>query len=258
MEIASEALMMAFGVLIFVLALTVAITSFSQAREVSDAVLYTADETNYYDYQEATGKASQNRIVGLETIIPTLYKYYKEDYTVLFRHGNYDESTGELSNVQLQRLYTTASEYKKSGVQIWSKNYDDDMKIKYSPYISGGYSLEGSKEIFSFDLDEETARKEPWTGRNDQIKLNLDCFLNGKIYYNPNDNSKYIDYKNDSSFGNGGFIKYCIQNKCKFVETIGEYTFSSSQSNGTEDGSTVSSLVKPKKKRVIIYTKIDN
>ena len=82
MENASEALMMAFGVLIFVLALTVAINSFGQAREVSDVVLYATDETNFYEYEFAIDKVSQNRVVGLETIIPTLYKYYKANYTV--------------------------------------------------------------------------------------------------------------------------------------------------------------------------------
>ena len=64
MENASDALMMAFGVLIFVLALTLAINSFSQAREVSEIVLYQSDSTNYYEYyDEVTDKgASQNRI----------------------------------------------------------------------------------------------------------------------------------------------------------------------------------------------------
>ena len=76
MENVSEALMIAFGVLIFVLALTVAINSYNRVKAVSDVVLYTKDEMNYYDYQGATGKASENRVVGLETIIPTLYKYY--------------------------------------------------------------------------------------------------------------------------------------------------------------------------------------
>ena len=258
MENAAEALMMGFAVLIFVIALTVGITSFNQVKNISDVVLYTTDETNYYDYQGAIGKASQNRIVGLETIVPTLYKYYKENYTILFRKGSYNMQTGEFSNVKTLTIYETPSVYKtRNNSILWGKSYNRIMEKKYSPYISGGYNEEGNKEIFSFDLEEETLRHEPWTGSYDKAKENLDSFLYGEIYYNPNNNSKYIDYSN-LPLQTGGFIgKY---KDAKFVETIGEYTYSSNQENDsdTEDGSSISSLVKEKKKRIIIFTKINN
>jgi len=256
MENAAEALMMGFAVLVFVIALTVGITVFSQAKDVSDIVLYAQDETNYYDYQGAVGKASQNRIVGLETIVPTLYKYYKENYTVLFRKGNYDFETGEFSNLEPLILYYTPSTYKtRNNAILWGRTYDGLMQNKYTPYFDGGYSEEGSKKIFSFDLEEETLRHEPWTGSYDKIKQNIDCFLYGKIYQNPNNNSDYIDYSN-APLQTGGFInKY--KNK-QFVETVGEYTYSSSQASDTEDGSSISELVKTKTKRVIIFTLITN
>ena len=257
MENASEALMMAFGVLIFVLALTVAINAFSQAKAVSDVVIFTADETNYYDYQGAIGKASQNRIVGLETIIPTLYKYYKENYTVLFRQGSYDQETGDFSNLRPLIVYNTPSTYKTRNTMLWGKNYDSLMNVKYSPFFAEEYTKEGSKEIFSFDLDEETLRHEPWTGSYEKAKENIDCFLQGDTYKNPNNNSKYINYS-EFPLQTDGFIgKY---KNTKFVETVGEYTYSSSQqvdAKDTEDGSTISSLVKQKKKRIIIFTKVD-
>ena len=76
-------------------------------------------------------------------------------------------------------------------------------------------------QIFSFDLDEETLRHEPWTGSNDRIKNNLDCFLSGNTYYNPNNNSVYIEYR--KVIGLGGFTeKY---KNAKFVETIQEYKY---------------------------------
>lgn len=256
MENAVEALKMAFAVMVFVIALSVSMVSFNRAKSTSDMVLYAQDETNYYEYQGATGKAAENRIVGLETIIPTLYKYYKENYTVLFRQANYDQNTGEFSGIKELPVYDTPSRYKTTrGVQLWGKNYDTLMQDKYSSFL-GEYNLEGSKKIFSFDLEEENLRHEPWTGSYDKTRENLDCFLSGKIYHNPNNGEKYINYA-DSPLTTGGFIaKY--KNR-KFVETIGEYTYSSNQANndGTEDGSLVSSLVKEKKKRVIIYTLIN-
>lgn len=261
MENASEALMMAFGVLIFVLALTVAITSFSQARDVSDSILYMTDETNYYDYEITTGGASQNRFVGLESIIPTLYKYYKENYTVLFREGDYDMQTGKCLHTIPLTIYKTPN---KRNWRLYDKSVDEDADTqyknklieKYGPYFSSGFGTDFDvHNIFSFDLEEEQMRNEPWTANyNEQCTKNLEAFLNGGTYLNPNYldedvNSKYIKYDN-----------FAEQNRTtRFVETIGEYEYSSTQAIDTDDGSSVSEIVKnkPKKKRIIIYTKVN-
>ena len=265
MENAVEALKMAFAVMAFMLALSVSIISFNKVKEVSDIVLYAKDETNYYeyyqDYDGEKGKAAENRIVGLETIIPTLYKYYKENYTVIFREASYDE--GVFSNVKPLSVYETKSNDKTSnGTRLWGSNKKDDkgntyntyeklMNDKYSINIEGyKYSALTNKDIFSFDLEEETLRHEPWTGSFEKARENLNCFLSGGIYKNPNNNTDYIEYD--------GFInKY---KNAKFIETIGEYEYSSNQENNsdTEDGSTINSLVKKKKKRVIIFTLIKN
>ncbi len=264
MENAVEALKMAFAVMAFVIALSVSMISFNKVKKVSDIVLYTKDETNYYEYQEAKGKAAENRIVGLETIIPTLYKYYNENYTILFRQGSYDTETGEFGNLEYLPIYKTPSNYKTSeGTYLWGKkdgdqsSYDTLMQKKYNSYFTGGYNEKGNKEIFSFDLEEETLRHEPWTGSYDKARENIECFLKGDIYKNPNNNTNYINYK-ELPLISGGFIaKY--KNK-KFVETIGEYTYSSNQANDTEDeeGSTINSLVKEKKKPIYIFTLINN
>ena len=258
MENAVEALKMAFAFLAFVLALTVSVIAFSNVKATSDVILYSKDETNYYDYikdNNVSGRASENRVVGLETIIPTLYKYYKENYTVVFREANYNETTGEFSNIKPLTIYKTPSRAKTSaGVQLWGKNYDTIMQNKYSPYFNGGYKESLNDSIFSFDLEEETLRHEPWTGTYAKTKENLDCFLNGVSYKNPNNNEDYIDYTK-LPLQTGGFIgKY---KSAKFVETIGEYEYSSSQASDTEDGSTIdNSLIKKKKKRIIIFTLI--
>lgn len=255
MENAVKALEMAFAVMVFVIALSVSMISFNKAKATSDVVLYAQDETNYYDYEGATGKAAENRIVGIETIIPTLYKYYKENYTVVFRKGTYNEE-GVLSDLDPLEVYETASRAKSNttngAVQLWGKNYDTIMQSKYSNFFSDGYKESLSDKIFSFDLEEETLRHEPWTGSYEKARENLDCFLNGTKYKNPNNGEDYIDYKylNGQSF----IEKY---KNSKFVETIGEYTYDSTQTGSTEDGSSISSLVKEKKKRVIIFTLIN-
>ena len=283
MENASEALMMAFGVLIFVLALTVAINSFGQAREVSDLVIYTSDETNYYTYEVATGGTSQNRTVGLETIIPTLYKYYKENYTVLFRQGKRNKDSREITETEPLTIYNTPSRYKSMiGVLLWGQKnpdtgestYDELMKYKYTPYYSKSWFTAGNKKIFSFDLDEETLRNEPWAGNPQKSKENIDRFLYGEIYKNPSNNEDYIDYGSVAQRGDfgtsGGFIqKYLsdISLGYEYVETIGEYEQKKAKDfietiddfkdlnkewEDTKDGRSVNK----NKKRIIIFTRV--
>ena len=82
MENVAEALKMAFAVLMFVLALTLCISSFSQAREAVDSIITIKDRETSYTY--VTASKDGTRTVGAETIVPTLYKAYKENFEVHF------------------------------------------------------------------------------------------------------------------------------------------------------------------------------
>lgn len=92
MENASEALKMAGAVLLFVLALSIIIFSFGQARESADTILDYRDretayiDTNYYYTQTVNSDGSINteRSVGLETIIPSVTRAYLENYKIVF------------------------------------------------------------------------------------------------------------------------------------------------------------------------------
>ncbi len=90
MENAAEALKMAAAVLIFVLALSISINSFSEVRQTSQTILNYRDREYDTTYVEDNG--STERIVGAETIIPTIYKSYKENYKIIFdfiKESNY-------------------------------------------------------------------------------------------------------------------------------------------------------------------------
>lgn len=88
MENATEALMMAFAVLIFVLALSISISSFSLARQTAQTIIESTDREFDYTYvstdYDENGKAITLREVGAEAIIPTLYRAYRENYIVRF------------------------------------------------------------------------------------------------------------------------------------------------------------------------------
>ncbi len=85
MENAVEALKMAGAVLMFLIALTVSIVSFGQARIASDTLLDMQDrETDYINTDNYYKLTGTERVVGLETIIPTIYRVYHENYRIVF------------------------------------------------------------------------------------------------------------------------------------------------------------------------------
>ena len=85
MENAVDALKMAGAVLMFVIALSVSIVAFGQVRQTADIILdYKDRETVYIDgdyYYEATGL---ERTVSLETVIPSIFRAYNEQYKIVF------------------------------------------------------------------------------------------------------------------------------------------------------------------------------
>ncbi len=223
-----DALKIVLAVFAFVLALSVAILMFSQLNETSKIILHSSDITNYYEYEIATNE-EQSRIVGLETIIPTLYKYYKENYTILFLKA--DGSPLPLYNSQ-----TNIKGWAQKG--IIGKYYTAD-KNRYESF--------DNNSVCSFDVDEETLRYEPWTGSTNDFKKNLDAFLYGGEF-------KYPSGITDSQGRDGykytkGFISTYLNSK--FKEMLGEYNYSLTTEE--ENSELENELTKGKKKRVIIY-----
>lgn len=86
MENAVDALKMAGAVMLFIIALSTSMVAFTQVRETSDIIINYADrETEYINgdfYYEATGL---ERKVGLETVIPAIYRVYSENYKIVFK-----------------------------------------------------------------------------------------------------------------------------------------------------------------------------
>ena len=164
-------------------------------------------------------------MVGLETIIPTLYKYFKENYTVIFLE----------SNGKPMELYETQTDPDLWSPGYTNKYYDNNQDIK----------------VCSFDVDEETRRREPWTGNTNYYKQNLDMFLSGGTFVSPSGNGMDYDYSDNNGWGSRSFIDKFSDSQ--FRESLGEYTYNDVQSTtGTETAN-----VKPKKKRVIVYTLVD-
>ena len=83
MENAAEALKIAAWLLIFIVALSICINSFTQSRETIDAILEYNDR-DYIDPIAHVEEGTRERTVGYETIMPTIYRAYKENYKIVF------------------------------------------------------------------------------------------------------------------------------------------------------------------------------
>ena len=119
MENAVKALEYAFGMFVFIIALSLSIYIFSQAKETADAVFFYTDSRVFYEDTELSDEEieANGRIVSIETIIPTLYRDYKENYVIEF----YTKDKGNMI------LRFDLSEENRTR-QIWTGNTDIDIK----------------------------------------------------------------------------------------------------------------------------------
>ena len=93
MENAAEALKLAGFTLLFVTALSIAMTFIMQGKSASETIIYNSDKSNYYSNIETDEPKTQNggnRVVSVNDIIPTLYRYSQENYIIIFKGLNSD------------------------------------------------------------------------------------------------------------------------------------------------------------------------
>lgn len=213
MENAAEAIKMAAAVLVFVGALAVAIIMIGQARATSDSILYMKDTSNYDSYTESDEAvtsgvvtAEGNRIVGLETIIPSLYRYYKEGFTIKF----VDENNQKIILYEKTHIVTNPPE-----TQEYIDWVDEYSSLGYTAGLNAITNrLTLNLEINYFDLADETSRTKingAWTAGNVDddisrdkqytlIRKNIEYFLTGiqpvtGVSLTPVDLTKLADFR---------------------------------------------------------------
>ncbi len=243
MENATDALKMAASVLIFVGALSLAMFSLTYAKKASATVMSAESEESYYDIE--LDNVSSVREVGIETIIPNLYSYYKNYNTILFYTGKWNDKTksleGGLTKVPL--YYTEALETSRSG--------------KKSALDKSILRIDQTRAIFGLDINDERTRQEPWV-YGDGPKNFIDSLINGVA--SPeytwsraglNDSNTIIKKKNffgDSNSSIEGIkINFTYKNSmgektlmnnasAKFIERIGKYNYKTLKSTVVKNG----------------------
>jgi hypothetical protein len=151
MENLTQALYIAFAVAVFVIAFTVTLYLVDKVNTTSETLVWSLDSTKYYDSLELTDLISDNdgdtnntsRIVGIDTIIPSLYRYYKESFAVkiLDEKGNlmqyFDTTTEGEVNTAASTIASARTEQQKALLSLYNAS-GNSCYLFGTPWLGGG------------------------------------------------------------------------------------------------------------------------
>lgn len=112
MESAADALKIAFGIFVFIIALSVTLNLVTQAKETADIVSHYSDQTNWYQYNAAP---SENISVTNAEVVSSLYSINGEniDITIILGSNVYRfNSQGYYKNNTKKNTFKTNSDLK--------------------------------------------------------------------------------------------------------------------------------------------------
>ena len=165
MEDAVHAMMMAFAVIVFVIAFTISMYMFSQITSLAETLTLYADSTLFYDNIKYDKNMERTRIVNADTIIPTLYRYANEDFCV--------------------RIYADTEELDSKGPKL-TQIFDLDLEGKVQSAIADtkaiGENSESQtqkanyayKKIYNDQKKSYYLFGAPWLGNKENVKYRVD------------------------------------------------------------------------------------
>lgn len=205
MENAVDALKIAFSALMFVVALSLGISSFSSANEAVKVTMKQQDREIEIEYDHVEPSDNLTRIVGIETVIPTMYQAYRENFVIYFLN----------KNGQPYPLY-----YKTNAATGKREKDEDgnDITINYIDLSKESYSVIGNK-----------------TSATEMAIEHLDILLAGKnsiSNYSEPYKTEYTKLYENQFINRDGLYKSLKE--MKFEESLGEYTQSTGASSITK------------------------
>lgn len=233
MENAVEALKTAAAVLVFIIALTVAFTMFSKAKNTTDAIVTMQDKQEYLEApevdggilytssdvvgdEEITGSVKSkvegmtihgDRIVGIDDVISTIYRYNVEKYgvTILQPDGTvlarFDSNTENIMRqwYNIQGVDTDGDEIIDISASQVKNNYKDKIQknLTITHYLNSGASINiDLEDLYEIEVDGGTSLIRcgaPWYGNQEEIlkRCNIDIkggtyTLNNQVYQGKN------------------------------------------------------------------------
>lgn len=184
MENAVEALKIAVSVMIFAMALTIGVSSFSNANSAIDTIINLRDRETEYTYVEPSKDSI--RTVGIETVVSTMYRAIEQNLEIYFfdKNGN--------------------------AYPIYYAVDSNNHKIQ----DAGGYD----KEISSINFSKTENGK--YTDKED-AKIFLDVLLGGENVKEPTVSNEKKEYYKKRLIYNQGLYNE-LKGK-QFEEKLGEY-----------------------------------
>ncbi len=250
MEDAVHALMMAFAVIVFVIAFTISMYMFSQITSLAETLTLYADTTLFYDNIDyESGKMRDEdgniinkttRIVNADTVIPTLYRYADEEFCVkiLDSEGNLIQ----IFDLDLEgKVQAAIADTKAVQSELATEEQSKSQKANYA-----------YKKIYNDQNKPYYLYGVPWLGNKENVKLRVDLFVKGKAGYI---NNIYVNYtpkeSEDEDSVNKNFF-YALKNGKEFYENFTSYSWSG-ETLTTEEGDVLVTGNSPKDKIVITY-----
>ena len=211
MENAAEALKMAFAVLVFVIAMSLGFMMISQARATADVVYMATDKQDYVVGATAMrNTGNEYRIVGLDTVIPTIYRYAQENYavTIIYNHAiiaRFDLQTENIissdfpDGEKYQQLINGASDGSVIKLAKRIEDATNESVTVNDVLFKNLYPIVGSSKPFA-----------PWTASPYKIMQRLKVDINGgSIYFNTNTDGTATNLYKGNNILQGGLITYC-------------------------------------------------
>ena len=235
MENAVDALKIAFAMLVFSIALMLLFIVVGQAKETSDIVFQLNDKTRNYEYITADDyNTNEDRIVGFETILPTIYRYEKEQYAVtiidnkgkpivrfdLYTEGfmgNWNDVLKKMNGTEAERneaisVYNGVADRLKKVDEILGSTEENKLINQINNGKLYGVTRHGSTTVTGTTQNIVSA---PWTGSSESEVINrIEADITGSTYTRNN-----ISYKgvNLLQYNEKQFIEKFIE-----IETSGE------------------------------------
>ena len=228
----SDALKMGAAILLFVMALSVAIFAFSKARtsaekameKLDGTFLYYDSDNIYLNFNDATNmnqlkiKVNQQAIVDKSQFIVNMFNYYTYGYTILFYYvdgvtktdgadGRKIEINGD--NIRELVIYytetTSARALNRSILRVNPENYElnSDGSAK-DALVNQADEGNEYRAIYGLDITDEIARQEPW--------ITNDAFID-----------KFVEDLEHTKDG-----KSFMEGDGRFIQRVGTYNYESS------------------------------
>ena len=198
MENAVDAIKIAFGLLVFAIAIALTFSVIGQVRATSDIIFTLNDKTQFYEYTtEEDYNTNINRIVGLETILPTIHRYAKEQYAVtifdttgraIVRYDLYTEGFMANWNEVLKRITLNDADainrYREVEERLSQVQYVVNKELNTNVNIMGSLDdklYAGKSDVSSINI------VAPWMGDpdNDTVdRIKADMVPNGEYEKN--------------------------------------------------------------------------